>query len=53
MHNGANSTGTELAVRDLNAWYGESHILHGMQFDVKRAKSSPCWVATAPARQPR
>jgi branched-chain amino acid transport system ATP-binding protein len=23
-----------LAVRDLNAWYGESHILHGITFDV-------------------
>ena len=23
-----------LAVRDLQAWYGESHILHGMRFDV-------------------
>jgi len=23
-----------LSVRDLNAWYGESHILHGVQFDV-------------------
>src|ERR1700676_2376771 len=23
-----------LAVRDLNAWYGESHILHGVAFDV-------------------
>ncbi|MBI3636810.1 MAG: ABC transporter ATP-binding protein [Candidatus Rokubacteria bacterium] len=23
-----------LAVRDLHAWYGESHILHGMDFDV-------------------
>jgi branched-chain amino acid transport system ATP-binding protein len=23
-----------LSVRDLNAWYGESHILHGMTFDV-------------------
>jgi branched-chain amino acid transport system ATP-binding protein len=23
-----------LAVRDLNAWYGESHILHGVSFDV-------------------
>jgi branched-chain amino acid transport system ATP-binding protein len=23
-----------LAVRDLHAWYGESHILHGMTFDV-------------------
>jgi len=24
-----------LAVRDLHAWYGESHILHGMEFDVR------------------
>ncbi len=23
-----------LAVRDLNAWYGESHILHGVTFDI-------------------
>lgn len=23
-----------LAVRDLNAWYGESHVLHGVAFDV-------------------
>jgi branched-chain amino acid transport system ATP-binding protein len=23
-----------LRVRDLHAWYGESHILHGMSFDV-------------------
>ena len=23
-----------LAVRELNAWYGESHILHGVAFDV-------------------
>jgi branched-chain amino acid transport system ATP-binding protein len=25
----------QLAVRDLHAWYGESHVLHGMAFDVK------------------
>ena len=24
-----------LAVKDLQAWYGESHILHGMSFDVR------------------
>ena len=24
----------QLSVRDLNAWYGESHVLHGMTFDV-------------------
>src|SRR3954451_18018430 len=23
-----------LSVKDLNAWYGESHILHGVSFDV-------------------
>ena len=23
-----------LAVNDLQAWYGESHILHGVAFDV-------------------
>ena len=26
--------GTMLAVRGLEAWYGESHILHGVDFDV-------------------
>src|SRR5882762_2350189 len=29
-----------LAVRDLNAWYGESHILHGVEFEVARGKGS-------------
>jgi branched-chain amino acid transport system ATP-binding protein len=24
-----------LAVKDLQAWYGESHILHGVSFDVQ------------------
>jgi branched-chain amino acid transport system ATP-binding protein len=24
-----------LAVRDLHAWYGESHVLHGVGFDVE------------------
>ena len=24
-----------LAVSDLQAWYGESHILHGVNFDVR------------------
>src|SRR5687767_6396867 len=23
-----------LSVRDVHGWYGESHILHGMSFDV-------------------
>ena len=24
-----------LVVKDLQAWYGESHILHGVTFDVR------------------
>ena len=27
-----------LAVRDLHAWYGESHILHGMNFEVRQGE---------------
>ena len=27
-----------LAVRDLHAWYGESHILHGIFFDVAQGE---------------
>src|SRR5262245_24038388 len=25
----------QLAVRDVHGWYGESHVLHGMTFDVQ------------------
>jgi len=28
----------QLAVRDVHGWYGESHILHGMTFDVHAAE---------------
>jgi branched-chain amino acid transport system ATP-binding protein len=28
------ANGALLSVRDLNSWYGESHILHGASFDV-------------------
>ena len=31
----ATSIAPLLSVRDLHAWYGESHILHGMAFDVR------------------
>jgi branched-chain amino acid transport system ATP-binding protein len=30
----AAKSGPLLAVRDLSAWYGESHVLHGVTFDV-------------------
>ncbi|MGH6915472.1 MAG: ATP-binding cassette domain-containing protein, partial [Geminicoccales bacterium] len=25
-----------LSVSDLHAWYGESHVLHGVEFEVRR-----------------
>ena len=27
-----------LAIRKLEAWYGESHVLHGVDFDVRRGE---------------
>jgi branched-chain amino acid transport system ATP-binding protein len=27
-----------LSVKDLHAWYGESHILHGVNFDVRQGE---------------
>jgi branched-chain amino acid transport system ATP-binding protein len=30
--------GTLLEVRDLHAWYGESHILHGVDFEVRQGE---------------
>ncbi|MGN6463677.1 MAG: ATP-binding cassette domain-containing protein, partial [Pseudolabrys sp.] len=27
-----------LSIRDLQAWYGESHILHGVTFDVRESE---------------
>ncbi|MFC3677848.1 ABC transporter ATP-binding protein [Ferrovibrio xuzhouensis] len=35
----AGTIGTaELVVSGLNAWYGESHVLHGMEFEVRRGE---------------
>jgi len=34
----AAANGTLLSVRELNSWYGESHILHGASFDVARGE---------------
>jgi branched-chain amino acid transport system ATP-binding protein len=31
----AETATTSLAVRDLHGWYDESHVLHGMNFDVR------------------
>jgi branched-chain amino acid transport system ATP-binding protein len=30
--------GALLSVRDLHAWYGESHVLHGVSFDVEEGE---------------
>src|SRR4029077_3266398 len=30
--------GVMLTVAGLNAWYGESHILHGMDFEVREGE---------------
>ncbi|MBR0643916.1 ABC transporter ATP-binding protein [Roseomonas hellenica] len=32
---GADVTGELLAVRGLEAWYGESHVLHGVDLDIR------------------
>ncbi len=34
------ANGKLLAVDGLNAWYGESHILHGMTFAVSKGENS-------------
>jgi branched-chain amino acid transport system ATP-binding protein len=34
----ATSTNARLSVRDLHAFYGESHVLHGMEFDVSEGE---------------
>ena len=34
----SSTTGAMLAVRELNAWYGESHILHGVSVRRRRGR---------------
>src|SRR5436853_5195378 len=35
---GVTAAKTTLSVRDLQSWYGESHILHGVNFDVREGE---------------
>jgi ABC-type branched-subunit amino acid transport system ATPase component len=35
---GNNASSPVLNVKNLEAWYGESHILHGMNFDVRQGE---------------
>jgi branched-chain amino acid transport system ATP-binding protein len=30
-----------LTLKDVHAFYGKSHVLHGVHFDVRPARSSP------------
>jgi branched-chain amino acid transport system ATP-binding protein len=34
----AASSAASLATQDLHAWYGESHVLHGMNIEVRRGE---------------
>ena len=38
MSTAAVSTRTLLKVQELNAWYGESHILHGVDFEIREGE---------------
>ncbi|MBV9138665.1 MAG: ATP-binding cassette domain-containing protein, partial [Hyphomicrobiales bacterium] len=31
--------GALLEIEDLNAWYGESHVLHGISFEVREGET--------------
>jgi branched-chain amino acid transport system ATP-binding protein len=33
------TNGPLLHIEDLNAWYGESHVLHGISFDVREGET--------------
>lgn len=35
---GGTGAAVKLEVRDLQAWYGESHVLHGVNFDVREGE---------------
>jgi branched-chain amino acid transport system ATP-binding protein len=42
-----------LQVKDLHAYYGKSHVLHGVSFSAwVRAKSWRCWVAMVQVAPP-
>ena len=43
---------TMLKIENLHAFYGKSHVLHGVDLRSGRARSSPCSGATARAAPP-
>jgi len=42
-----------LKIANLEAWYGESHILHGVEFAVQEGEVVTLLGATAPDARPR
>ncbi len=43
-----------LEIKDPHAWYGVSHILHGVNLTVNKGRGgAACWAATVPAVPPR
>ena len=41
---------TVVDARGLHAWYGSSHVLHGVDCTLRAARPSACSAATAWAR---
>ena len=39
-------------IENLHAYYGKSHVLHGVQFEVGEGEIVACWGATARAAPP-
>ena len=40
-------------VRGLHAFYGSTHVLHGIDLEVRQGGITTSWAPTAPARRPR
>ena len=47
-----NNTTPALEIRNLEAWYGESHVLHGVDMVVYPGEASPCWGAMGQGARP-
>ena len=42
-----------LQLLNVESNYGPVQALRGVSLSVRKARSSPCWARTAPARPPR
>ena len=43
-------TAADAERRNLHAYYGKSHVLHGVQLQVGQGEIVACWAATASGR---